>query len=116
MNSISLKAGEEEFLTQARLCQRYGAAVVVMAFDENGQADNLERRQEICRRSYQLLVDVIEFAPQDIIFDPNIFAIATGIEAHNNYAVDFIESVRFIKAELPGARISGGVSNVSFLV
>lgn len=114
VNSISLKAGEEEFLTQARLCQRYGAAVVVMAFDENGQADNLERRQEICRRSYQLLVDVVGFAPQDIIFDPNIFAIATGIEAHNNYAVDFIESVRFIKAELPGARVSGGVSNVSF--
>ena len=114
VNSISLKAGEAEFLEQARLCQRYGAAVVVMAFDENGQADNLERRETICRRCYKLLTEELNFNPYDIIFDPNIFAIGTGIEAHNNYAVDFIDATRFIKAELPGARISGGVSNVSF--
>ncbi|MDX1733639.1 MAG: methionine synthase, partial [Halioglobus sp.] len=114
VNSISLKAGEEEFLTQARLCQRYGAAVVVMAFDEDGQADNLQRRKDICRRSYDLLVSELDFNPNDIIFDPNIFAVATGIEEHNNYAVDFIEATRFIKAELPGALVSGGVSNVSF--
>nr|WP_035513692.1 methionine synthase [Pseudohaliea rubra] len=114
VNSISLKAGEAEFLEQARLCQRYGAAVVVMAFDEDGQADSLERRKTICRRSYDLLLDRLDFNPQDIIFDPNIFAVATGIEEHNNYAVDFIEATRFIKAELPGALVSGGVSNVSF--
>ncbi|NCF17069.1 MAG: methionine synthase [Haliea sp.] len=114
VNSISLKAGEQEFLEQARLCQRYGAAVVVMAFDEQGQADNLERRQEICRRSYELLVNEVGFNPTDIIFDPNIFAVATGIEEHNNYAVEFIEATRYIKSELPGALISGGVSNVSF--
>ncbi|TGD75333.1 methionine synthase [Mangrovimicrobium sediminis] len=114
VNSISLKAGEEEFLAQARLCQRYGAAVVVMAFDENGQADNLERRQQICQRSYDLLVGELGFDPHDIIFDPNIFAVATGIEEHNNYAVDFIEATRFIKQALPGALVSGGVSNVSF--
>ncbi len=114
VNSISLKAGEEEFLQQARLCRLYGAAVVVMAFDEQGQADSVERRQEICRRSYDLLVNEAGFNPCDIIFDPNIFAIATGIEEHNNYAVDFIEATRFIKSELPGALVSGGVSNVSF--
>jgi 5-methyltetrahydrofolate--homocysteine methyltransferase len=114
VNSISLKAGEEEFLTQARLCQRYGAAVVVMAFDEEGQADNLQRRKDICKRCYDLLVNKLDFNPNDIIFDPNIFAIATGIEEHNNYAVEFIEATRYIKAELPGALVSGGVSNVSF--
>jgi 5-methyltetrahydrofolate--homocysteine methyltransferase len=114
VNSISLKAGEEEFLAQARLCQRYGAAVVVMAFDEDGQADNLQRRKDICKRCYDLLVGELNFDPNDIIFDPNIFAIATGIEEHNNYAVEFIEATRYIKAELPGALVSGGVSNVSF--
>ena len=114
VNSISLKSGEAEFLAQARLCQRYGAAVVVMAFDENGQADNLQRRKDICKRCYDLLVNELDFNPNDIIFDPNIFAIATGIDEHNNYAVEFIEATRYIKAELPGARVSGGVSNVSF--
>ncbi len=114
VNSISLKAGEEEFIEQARLCLRYGAAVVVMAFDEDGQADNLERRKAICKRSYDLLVDTVGFNPHDIIFDPNIFAVATGIEEHNNYAVDFIEGTRYIKEALPGALVSGGVSNVSF--
>ena len=114
VNSISLKAGEEEFIEQARLCLRYGAAVVVMAFDEDGQADNLERRKQICKRSYDLLVDKIGFNPRDIIFDPNIFAVATGIEEHNNYAVDFIEGTRYVKQALPGALVSGGVSNVSF--
>jgi 5-methyltetrahydrofolate--homocysteine methyltransferase len=114
VNSISLKAGEEEFLAQARLCQRYGAAVVVMAFDEDGQADNLQRRKDICKRCYDLLLGELDFNPNDIIFDPNIFAVATGIEEHNNYAVDFIEATRYIKAELPGALVSGGVSNVSF--
>jgi 5-methyltetrahydrofolate--homocysteine methyltransferase len=114
VNSISLKAGEAEFLEQARLCLRFGAAVVVMAFDEEGQADNLQRRKDICRRCYDLLVGTVGFDPADIIFDPNIFAIATGIEEHNNYAVDFIEATRFIKENLPGALVSGGVSNVSF--
>jgi len=114
VNSISLKAGEKEFLEQARLCQRYGAAVVVMAFDEDGQADNLQRRKDICSRCYALLVHELGFNPNDIIFDPNIFAVATGIEEHNNYAVEFIEATRYIKAELPGALVSGGVSNVSF--
>jgi len=114
VNSISLKAGEDEFLQQARLCLRYGAAVVVMAFDEDGQADNLQRRKEICKRCYDLLVDTVGFNPRDIIFDPNIFAVATGIEEHNNYAVDFIQAARYIKRELPGALVSGGVSNVSF--
>ncbi|MEP4484756.1 MAG: methionine synthase [Halioglobus sp.] len=114
VNSISLKSGEEEFLEQARLCQRYGAAVVVMAFDEDGQADSIARREAICRRCYDLLVNNVGFDPYDIIFDPNIFAVATGIEEHNNYAVDFIEATRFIKQQLPGALVSGGVSNVSF--
>lgn len=114
VNSISLKEGEEEFLHKARLCMRYGAAVVIMAFDETGQADTQERKQEICERSYRLLVDKLSFPPQDIIFDPNIFAVATGIEEHNNYAVDFIEATRWIHANLPYAGVSGGVSNVSF--
>lgn len=114
VNSISLKEGEEEFLERARLCQRYGAAVIVMAFDESGQADTLERKNTICKRSYDLLLEKLDFCPTDIIFDPNVFAIATGIEEHNNYAVDFIESCKYIKANLPGALISGGISNVSF--
>jgi 5-methyltetrahydrofolate--homocysteine methyltransferase len=114
VNSISLKAGEEEFLEQARRCQRYGAAVVVMAFDEEGQADTLERRREICARSYALLRERLDFNPEDIIFDPNIFAVATGIDEHNAYALEFIEATRWIRAELPGAKVSGGVSNVSF--
>ncbi|ALO46118.1 Methionine synthase [Pseudohongiella spirulinae] len=114
VNSISLKEGEQDFLEKARLCRRYGAAVVVMAFDESGQADTLEKKQAICQRSYDLLVEEARFPPQDIIFDPNIFAIATGIEEHNNYAVDFIESCRYIRKNLPHALISGGVSNVSF--
>ncbi len=114
VNSISMKEGEDEFLRQARLCRRYGAAVIVMAFDEKGQADTFARKTEICERAYRLLVDEVNFDPQDIIFDPNIFAIATGIEEHNNYAVDFIEATRWIHQNLPGAKISGGVSNVSF--
>lgn len=114
VNSISMKEGEEEFLRQARLCRRYGAAVIVMAFDEKGQADTFERKIEICKRAYDLLVQKIDFPPEDIIFDPNIFAIATGIEEHNNYAVDFINATRWIKQNLPYARVSGGVSNVSF--
>jgi len=113
VNSISMKEGEAEFLRQAKLCQRYGAAVVVMAFDETGQADTYARKTEICKRAYDLLVGS-GFPPEDIIFDPNIFAVATGIEEHNNYAVDFIEATRWIKQNLPYARISGGVSNVSF--
>ena len=114
VNSISLKEGEAEFRRQAKLIRRYGAAAVVMAFDETGQADTYQRKIEICERAYRLLVDEIGFPPEDIIFDPNIFAIATGIEEHNNYAVDFIEATRWIKANLPGAKVSGGVSNVSF--
>lgn len=114
VNSISLKEGEAEFLEKARLCQQYGAAVVVMAFDEEGQADTRQRKTEICERSYRLLVDELDFAPQDIIFDPNIFAVATGIEEHNNYAVDFIEATDWIRKNLPYASVSGGVSNVSF--
>ncbi|MFH1303333.1 MAG: methionine synthase [Planctomycetota bacterium] len=114
VNSISLKEGEAEFLEKARLCQLYGAAVVVMAFDEEGQADTKERKINICERSYRLLVDRLDFAPQDIIFDPNIFAVATGIEEHNNYAVDFIEATAWIRQNLPHASVSGGVSNVSF--
>ncbi|MCA3711428.1 MAG: dihydropteroate synthase, partial [Phenylobacterium sp.] len=114
VNSISLKEGEAAFLKQARACLRYGAAVVVMAFDEQGQADTLARKTEICARAYRILVDEVGFPPEDIIFDPNIFAVATGIEEHDNYAVDFIEATRWIKANLPHARVSGGVSNVSF--
>ncbi len=114
VNSISMKEGETEFLRQAKLCRRYGAAVIVMAFDEKGQADTFERKTEICKRAYDLLVNEIDFPPEDIIFDPNIFAIATGIEEHNNYAVDFINATRWIKQNLPHAKISGGVSNVSF--
>ncbi|HBS36222.1 MAG TPA: methionine synthase, partial [Parvularcula sp.] len=114
VNSISLKEGEEAFLAHARKVMRYGAAAVVMAFDEKGQADTAARKIEICGRSYRLLVDRLGFAPDDIIFDPNIFAVATGIEEHNNYALDFIEATRMIKATLPGARVSGGVSNISF--
>ena len=114
VNSISLKEGEEPFLKQARLCRLYGAAAVVMAFDEKGQADTLERRQLICTRAYNLLIDKVGFPPEDIIFDPNVFAIATGIDEHNHYAVDFIESTKWIRENLPHARISGGVSNVSF--
>ena len=114
VNSISLKEGEAEFLRQATLCKRYGAAVIVMAFDETGQADTYARKIEICERAYRTLVDKVGFDPQDIIFDPNIFAVATGIEEHNNYAVDFIEATRWIHNNLPGAKISGGVSNVSF--
>ena len=113
VNSISMKEGEEEFLRQARLCRQYGAAVIVMAFDEKGQADTFERKTSICKRAYDLLVG-IGFPPEDIIFDPNIFAIATGIEEHDNYAVDFIEAVRWIRDNLPHAKTSGGVSNVSF--
>ncbi|MBC7502080.1 MAG: methionine synthase, partial [Herminiimonas sp.] len=114
VNSISMKEGEDEFLRQARLCRRYGAAVIVMAFDEKGQADTFERKTEICQRAYNLLVSKVGFPPEDIIFDPNIFAIATGIEEHNNYAVDFINATRWIRENLPHAKISGGVSNVSF--
>ncbi|MDQ1832822.1 methionine synthase [Massilia scottii] len=114
VNSISMKEGEEEFIRQARLCRRYGAAVIVMAFDEQGQADTFARKTEICARAYKVLTEQVGFPPEDIIFDPNIFAIATGIEEHNNYAVDFINATRWIKDNLPHAKISGGVSNVSF--
>jgi 5-methyltetrahydrofolate--homocysteine methyltransferase len=114
VNSISLKEGEESFIRQATLVRRYGAAVIVMAFDEQGQADTAERKVEICRRAYRILTERVGFAPEDIIFDPNIFAIATGIEEHNNYALDYIEATRRMKAELPGVLVSGGVSNVSF--
>ncbi len=114
VNSISMKEGEAEFRRQANLVRRYGAAAVVMAFDEKGQAETFERKTQICARAYRILVNEVGFAAEDIIFDPNIFAIATGIEEHDNYAVDFIEATRWIKANLPGAKISGGVSNVSF--
>ncbi|MCS4509970.1 methionine synthase [Xylophilus ampelinus] len=114
VNSISMKEGVEKFKHEARLVRRYGAAAVVMAFDEAGQADTFARKIEICERAYRVLVDEVGFPPEDIVFDPNIFAVATGIEEHNNYAVDFIEAVRWIKQHLPGAKISGGVSNVSF--
>ncbi len=114
VNSISMKEGVEAFMHQAKLLKRYGAAAVVMAFDEQGQADTYERKIGICERAYRLLVDEVGFPPEDIIFDPNIFAIATGIDEHNNYAVDFINATRWIKANLPGAKVSGGVSNVSF--
>ncbi len=114
VNSISLKEGEEKFIEQARKIKRYGAAVVVMAFDEDGQADNFERRTQICERSYRVLVDKVGFPPQDIIFDPNIFPVATGMEEHNNNALDFFNATKWIKENLPGAKVSGGVSNVSF--
>ncbi len=114
VNSISLKNGEEEFLRQAALVRRYGAAMIVMAFDEQGQADNFQRRVDVCTRAYQLLTEKAGVLPNDIIFDPNVLTVATGLEEHRNYAVDFIEAVRWIKANLPGARTSGGISNVSF--
>jgi len=114
VNSISMKEGVDAFKHHAKLLRRYGAAAVVMAFDEQGQADTYQRKIDICQRAYRILVDEVGFPPEDIIFDPNIFAIATGIEEHNNYAVDFIEATRWIKTHLPGAKVSGGVSNVSF--
>lgn len=114
VNSISLKNGEEEFLRQAQLIRRYGAAAIVMAFDEKGQADNVERKTEICARAYNLLTQKADFSASDIIFDPNILTVATGLDEHRNYAVDFIEATRWIKENLPGARVSGGVSNISF--
>ncbi len=114
VNSISLKEGEESFLKYARLLRRHGAAAVVMAFDEKGQADTYQRKIEICERAYKILVETVGFPPEDIIFDPNVFALATGLEEHNNYGVDFIEAVRWIKLNLPGAKTSGGISNMSF--
>ena len=114
VNSISMKEGEAKFIEQAHICKAYGAAVIVMAFDEVGQADTKDRKIEICERAYKILVEQVGFDPQDIIFDPNIFAVATGIEEHNNYAVDFIEATRVIKQKMPLAKVSGGVSNVSF--
>src|SRR5512137_2030182 len=114
VNSISLKEGEAEFVRQARLVRRYGAAAIVMAFDEKGQADTFERKVEICQRAYDILVRRVGFPPEDIIFDPNVFAIATGIEEHDNYAVDFINATRWIRTHLPHAKVSGGISNVSF--
>src|SRR4051794_26966502 len=114
VNSISMKEGVEKFIEQAYICQSFGAAVVVMAFDEDGQADTLERRVNICSTAYDILVNEVGYSPQDIIFDPNIFAIATGIEEPNTHAVDFIEATRIIKQKMPLAKVSGGVSNVSF--
>ncbi|MFC3825127.1 MULTISPECIES: methionine synthase [Niastella] len=114
VNSISMKEGIEKFIREANICKLYGASVVVMAFDENGQADTLQRRVDICGRAYKILTEEVGYDPQDIIFDPNIFAVATGIEEHNNYAVDFIEATRIIKQKMPLAKISGGVSNISF--
>ncbi|MEE3072391.1 MAG: dihydropteroate synthase, partial [Pseudomonadota bacterium] len=114
VNSISLKEGEEAFIHHASLCLAYGAAVVVMAFDEAGQADTLQRKIEICERAYKVLTEKVGFPPEDIIFDPNVFAVATGIEEHNNYGVDFIEATRWIRQNLPHAHVSGGVSNLSF--
>jgi 5-methyltetrahydrofolate--homocysteine methyltransferase len=114
VNSISMKEGKDEFVRQAKLAKRYGAAVIVMAFDEKGQADTLERRIEICEKAYRILVDEVRFPAEDIIFDPNIFAIATGIEEHSNYGVDFIKAARWIRENLPHARVSGGLSNISF--
>ncbi|HRP53581.1 MAG TPA: dihydropteroate synthase, partial [Fluviicola sp.] len=114
VNSISLKEGEQNFIEQAKIIKRFGAATVVMAFDENGQADSYERRIEICERSYRILVDVVHFPPEDIIFDPNIFPVATGMEEHNNNALDFFRATKWIRENLPGAHVSGGVSNVSF--
>ena len=114
VNSISMKEGEETFIEHARLCRRYGAAAVVMAFDEDGQADSLERRKAICERAYRILTEQVGFPAEDIIFDPNVFAVATGIEEHATYGRDFIEATRWIKQNLPGALVSGGISNVSF--
>jgi 5-methyltetrahydrofolate--homocysteine methyltransferase len=114
VNSISMKEGEAEFIRQAKLIRRYGAATVVMAFDENGQADSYERRIEICERAYRILVNEVHFPPEDIIFDPNIFPVATGMEEHRRNALDFFEATRWIRENLPGAHVSGGVSNVSF--
>jgi len=114
VNSISLKAGEAEFIEQAKICMKHGAAIIVMAFDEDGQADNLARKKQICKRSYDILVNDIGFPPEDIIFDPNVFAVATGIEEHNLYGKDFIDACEYISSELPFAKISGGISNVSF--
>src|SRR4026208_1151175 len=114
VNSISMKEGEEKFIEQAEICRSYGASVIVMAFDEVGQADTKERKVEICHRAYKILTEQVGYDPQDIIFDPNIFAVATGIEEHNNYAVDFIEATREIKKRMPLTKVSGGVSNVSF--
>lgn len=114
VNSISLKEGEEKFIEHARLIKQYGAAVIVMAFDEKGQADTFARKIEVCERAYRILTEVVNFCPQDIIFDPNVLAVATGIEEHNNYAVDFIEAAGWIRRNLPGAHVSGGVSNLSF--
>ena len=113
-NSISLKEGEEDFLRKARTVRRYGAAVVVMAFDEQGQADTIDRKVAICERAYRLLIEQAGFDPLDIIFDPNILAIATGLDEHNEYAINFIEATKIIKATLPGVKVSGGVSNLSF--
>src|SRR4051812_1082930 len=114
VNSISLKEGEEKFVEQARLCRKYGAAAIVMAFDEEGQADSLHRRTQVCQRAYRILTEDVGFDPEDIVFDPNVFAVATGIEEHATYGVDFIEATRWIKQNLPGALVSGGISNVSF--
>src|SRR6186997_1097164 len=114
VNSISMKEGEEKFIEQAYTCRSYGAAVIVMAFDENGQADTLEKKVNISHRAYKILTEQVGFEPQNIIFDPNIFAVATGLEEHNNYAVDFIEATKEIKELMPLTRISGGVSNLSF--
>ena len=114
VNSISLKEGEEAFIEHASAVKRYGAAVVVMAFDETGQADTFQRKIEVCERAYRLLVDKVDFNPHDIIFDPNILTVATGIEEHNNYAVDFLQATEWIRKNLPGAHVSGGVSNLSF--
>ncbi len=114
VNSISLKEGEDAFRHHATLCRAYGAAVVVMAFDEEGQADTQARKTQICARAYRILVEELGFPPEDIIFDPNVFAVATGIEEHNNYGVDFIEATRWIRQNLPHAHVSGGVSNLSF--
>ena len=114
VNSISLKEGEEKFIEHAKKVKRYGAAVIVMAFDEDGQADSYERRIEICERSYRILIDKVKFPKEDIIFDPNIFPVATGIDEHNNNAMDFFRATRWIRENLPGAHVSGGVSNVSF--
>ena len=110
VNSISLKEGYDEFVRHAKLCMRYGAAVIVMAFDEDGQADTYERKIQICQRSYDVLVNEVGFPSEDIIFDPNVFAVATGITEHNNYGADFIEATRWITENLPNAMVSGGVS------